>query len=95
MATWVTPSSCSSASSLASPYPRSAVAALGDLENLLVMRAMAAPSIGAWVSTYDGIDGTQPFTGELAELMIFRSALTQPQIQALGMSQGLTGLSAC
>ena len=37
----------------------------------------------AGVSTCDGIDGTHPFTGELDELMIFRSALSQPQIQAL------------
>jgi hypothetical protein len=42
----------------------------------------------AGVSTCDGVDGTSPFTGELDELMIFRSALTQPQIQAL---RGLTG----
>jgi hypothetical protein len=39
----------------------------------------------------DGVDGTVPFTGELDELMIFRSALTQPQIQALGRAEGLTG----
>jgi hypothetical protein len=45
----------------------------------------------AGVSTCDGIDGTHSFTAELAELMIFRSALTQSQVQALGMSQGLTG----
>jgi hypothetical protein len=45
----------------------------------------------AGVSTCDGIDGTSPFTGELDELMIFRSALTQPQIQALGRAEGLTG----
>jgi hypothetical protein len=38
----------------------------------------------AGVSTCDGVDGTHPFRGELDELMIFRSALTQPQIQALG-----------
>jgi sialidase-1 len=38
----------------------------------------------AGVSKCDGIDGTHPFTGELDELMIFRTALTQPQIQALG-----------
>ena len=38
----------------------------------------------AGVSTCDGVDGTHPFTGELDNLMIFRSALTQPQIQALG-----------
>jgi Concanavalin A-like lectin/glucanases superfamily len=37
----------------------------------------------AGVSRCDGIDGTHPFTGELDELMIFRSVLTQPQIQAL------------
>jgi hypothetical protein len=37
----------------------------------------------AGVSTCDGIDGTNPFTGELDELMIFASALRQPQIQAL------------
>ena len=45
----------------------------------------------AGVSECDGVDGTNSLNGELAELMIFRSALTQPQIQALGMSQGLTG----
>ena len=38
----------------------------------------------AGVSKCDGIDGTHPFTGELDELMIFRSAFTQSQIQALG-----------
>lgn len=38
----------------------------------------------AGVSTCDGIDGTHPFTGELDELMIFRTAFTQQQIQALG-----------
>lgn len=38
----------------------------------------------AGVSKCDGLDGTHPFTGELDELMIFRSAFTQPQIQALG-----------
>jgi hypothetical protein len=37
----------------------------------------------AGVSTCDGIDGTNPFTGELDELMTFASALRQPQIQAL------------
>lgn len=37
----------------------------------------------AGVSVCDGIDGTHPFTGELDELMIFDSALRQPQIQAL------------
>jgi len=42
----------------------------------------------AGVSTCDGIDGTHPFTGELDNLMIFRSALTQPQIQALGTPTG-------
>jgi len=42
----------------------------------------------AGVSTCDGIDGTQAFTGELDNLMIFRSALTQPQIQALGTPTG-------
>jgi len=42
----------------------------------------------AGVSTCDGVDGTVAFTGELDELMIFRSALTQPQIQALGRSAG-------
>jgi hypothetical protein len=38
----------------------------------------------AGVSKCDGLDGAHPFTGELDELMIFRSAFTQPQIQALG-----------
>jgi hypothetical protein len=38
----------------------------------------------AGVSSCDGIDGTHPFTGELDELMIFRTAFTQQQIQALG-----------
>ena len=48
-------------------------------------------SMRAGVSTCDGVDGTRPFTGELDELMIFRYALTQPQIQALGRAAGLTG----
>jgi hypothetical protein len=47
-------------------------------------------ALRAGVSMCDGIDGTSAFTGELAELMIFRSALTQPQIQALGRAGGLT-----
>ena len=46
------------------------------------IRRNDAPML-AGVSTCDGIDGTRPFTGELDELMIFRSALSQPQIQAL------------
>ncbi len=67
----------------------------GTLETTITSAATAklvnnAP-LRALVSTCDGVDGTQPLTGKLAELMIFRSALTQPQIQALGMSQGLTG----
>jgi len=45
----------------------------------------------AGVSKCDGIDGTVAFTGELDELMIFRTALTQPQIQALGRAEGLRG----
>src|SRR5262249_40013945 len=45
----------------------------------------------AGVSKCDGVDGTRPFTGELDELKIFRTALTQPQIQALGRGAGLTG----
>jgi sialidase-1 len=45
----------------------------------------------AGVSTCDGVDGTSGFTGELAEPMIFRSALTQPQIQALARADGLAG----
>ena len=45
----------------------------------------------AGVSTCDGIDGTAAFTGELDELMIFRTALAQPQIQALGRAEGLRG----
>ena len=48
-------------------------------------------SMRAGVSTCDGVDGTRPFTGELDELMIFRSALTQPQIQALARADGLAG----
>jgi Concanavalin A-like lectin/glucanases superfamily len=39
----------------------------------------------AGVSKCDGVDGTHPFIGELDELMIFRTAFTQPQIQALGL----------
>jgi hypothetical protein len=42
----------------------------------------------AGVSKCDGIDGTHPFIGELDELMIFRTAFTQPQIQALGRVSG-------
>ena len=38
----------------------------------------------AGVSTCDGIDGTNALVGELDELMIFRVALTQPQLQTLG-----------
>ena len=38
----------------------------------------------AGVSTCDGIDGTTAFVGQLDELMIFRVALTQSQIQTLG-----------
>lgn len=34
-------------------------------------------------SVCDGVDGTVSFTGELDELMIFKQALTQAQIQAL------------
>jgi Concanavalin A-like lectin/glucanases superfamily len=45
----------------------------------------------AGVSTCDGIDGTHAFTGELDELMIFRTVLGQPQIRALGRAEGLTG----
>jgi len=45
----------------------------------------------AGVSTCDGVDGTQPFKGELDELKIFRTALTQSQIQVLGRATGLTG----
>jgi hypothetical protein len=44
----------------------------------------------AGVSTC-GVDGTKAFTGSLAELMIYNSALSQPQIQALGRADGLTG----
>jgi hypothetical protein len=36
------------------------------------------------VSKCDGIDGTHAFIGELDALMIFRTAFTQRQIQALG-----------
>ena len=42
--------------------------------------------IGA--SKCDGIDGTHPFIGELDELMIFRTAFTQQQIQALARLTG-------
>ena len=38
----------------------------------------------AGVSTCDGMDGTTAFVGQLDELMIFRVALTQAQIQTLG-----------
>ena len=38
----------------------------------------------AGVSTCDGIDGTTALVGQLDELMIFRVALTQSQIQTLG-----------
>jgi hypothetical protein len=38
----------------------------------------------AGVSTCDGVDGTNALVGQLDELMIFRAALTQSQIQALG-----------
>jgi hypothetical protein len=67
----------------------------GTLEATITSAARANVSNNAvsraGVSTCDGVDGTQAFTGDLAELMIFRSALTQPQIQALGMPEGLTG----
>jgi hypothetical protein len=45
----------------------------------------------ARVSACVGVDGTHSFTGELAEIMVFRSAVTQPQIQALGGAEGLSG----
>jgi hypothetical protein len=54
-----------------------------DVSNHAVMRA--------GVSTCDGVDGTSPFTGDLAEPMIFSSALTQSQVQALARADGLTG----
>ena len=38
----------------------------------------------AGVSTCDGVDGTVAFVGQLDEVMIFRVALTQSQIQTLG-----------
>ena len=38
----------------------------------------------AGVSTCDGVDGTNALVGQLDELMIFRVALTQSQIQTLG-----------
>lgn len=38
----------------------------------------------AGVSTCDGVDGTNALVGQLDELMIFRAALTQSQIQTLG-----------
>jgi hypothetical protein len=37
----------------------------------------------AGMSICVGVDGTKPFNGELDELMIFKDALTQEQIQAL------------
>jgi len=40
------------------------------------------------VSKCDGIDGTHPFIGKLDELMIFRTAFTQQQIQALARPTG-------
>ena len=43
-----------------------------------------ATPMRAGVSTCDGVDGTVPLVGELDELMIFRVALTQSQIQTLG-----------
>ena len=67
----------------------------GTLETTITSAATANVTndarMRAGVSTCDGVDGTDPFTGDLAELMIFRSALTQPQILTLGMSEGLTG----
>jgi hypothetical protein len=42
----------------------------------------------AGVSKCDGVDGTQPFIGKLDELMIFRTAFTQQQIQALARPTG-------
>jgi hypothetical protein len=42
----------------------------------------------AGVSKCDGLDGTHPFIGELDELMIFRTAFTQAQIQALARLTG-------
>jgi Concanavalin A-like lectin/glucanases superfamily len=41
----------------------------------------------AGVSTCDGVDGTNPFTGESDELMIFRSVLSPAQIRALSATQ--------
>ncbi len=38
----------------------------------------------AGVSSCDGVDGTKALVGQLDELMIFRAALTQAEIQALG-----------
>ena len=64
----------------------------GTLETTITSPATANVTnharMRAGVSTCDGIDGTHPFTGELDNLMIFRSALTQPQIQALGTPAG-------
>jgi hypothetical protein len=42
----------------------------------------------AGVSRCTGVDGTQNFIGELDELMIFKTAFTQQQIQALGRLTG-------
>ncbi len=42
-----------------------------------------ATPMRAGVSTCDGVDGTTALVGELDELMIFQTALTQPQIQSL------------
>jgi hypothetical protein len=60
----------------------------GTLETTITSAATANVNnnarMRAGVSACDGVDGTTAFTGELAELMIFRVALTQAQIQALG-----------
>jgi len=51
-------------------------ATTADISKITPMRA--------GVSTCDGVDGTGALVGQLDELMIFRDALTQSQIQALG-----------
>jgi concanavalin A-like lectin/glucanase superfamily protein len=67
----------------------------GNLEGTTTIPATVnlvnnAPML-AGVDPCDGVDGTNPLTGELDEMMIFRTALTQPQVQALGRAVGLTG----
>jgi hypothetical protein len=64
----------------------------GDLEatttSPTTVKVINDARMRAGVSKCDGIDGTHPFIGELDELMIFRTAFTQQQIQALGRLTG-------